>query len=540
MYIHNMLVKRNPIISLNNIVRKAHCISSFAFISKKNLSCPDIFQCNLSRQNSLSEIYLDNNPNGLLPGSRSNSPHTSSPHISSRSEVSSPTREMCRNMSHTNIPKLPGSVEEDAIIIYNALYQGAINGNENGNASNFINDLEINKEAHLQSLRQKVDKLLISKEGDRFARFKDELTKLRNSDGTLSPEAVEYFTGPIHRVGNYIDHFDFPMYLRGTPVFLTKPEDWDKAYKSPFKGTEDPVFRSSKKYIKLHEKLSSGLIGFLNENNLNNVQKQLLKGKFIDLAIQSYRMSDQPKYIEIAMYQILWLYVHDDLRDSKDTPFYQNSKMVQNLNNALNDFITSSFELREEYVNANLPDLELSKSVSEHFNAYYNKAQNQGNKKKIETQINLLEKLTIQYVEVLTKAVEKKPEQEMMIKGIEAYFNANLIEATAEESMPTLMEYEKLRSQNSACLVFNLNGYFVKQLPNEYSNDFQEDYTPCHLIDSDSSLDQSNEARTDEETSSINSTDYKVEKFITKELEFLDKNTHESFGINLYVAIHLC
>ena len=136
-------------------------------------------------------------------------------------------------------------------------------------------------------------------------------------------------------------------------------------------------------------------------------------------------------------------------------------------------------------------------------------------------------------------------EKEMMIKGIEAYFDANLIEATAEESMPSLMEYEKLRSQNSACLVcFNLGRLFLlKQLPNEYtdilslnlpySNVFEQDYTLSH------SMDLLNESRTDEETSSTTSTDDKVEKFITKELESLDRNTHESYGINFYVAIHI-
>ena len=52
--------------------------------------------------------------------------------------------------------------------------------------------------------------------------------------------------------------------------------------------------------------------------------KTIIKGKFIDLAA-NHRMSDQPKHIEIAMYQILWLYFTMIL-ETMNTPFIKTLK----------------------------------------------------------------------------------------------------------------------------------------------------------------------------------------------------------------------
>lgn len=214
--------------------------------------------------------------------------------------------------------------------------------------------------------------------------------------------------------------------------------------------------REDREYIELNRMLESTIFSVINKLTFNensttndlikrNFKEALTTQKFTDLAIQAYiKFKGHNHQLKLALVQILWLYIHDDLRDEKASPLHTNPKVVNLMNKALSHYLNNPTSTADPFL--------LPEEVRAEFKTY----------PKLLPKLRLLEGLTTEYKHQLD-AMFSNPEddalhniksqmKQKLLTDIELYFRANYKEAEDAKANKTCtsMAYEDQRKQNSA------------------------------------------------------------------------------------------
>ena len=219
--------------------------------------------------------------------------------------------------------------------------------------------------------------------------------------------------------------------------------------------------RDSKEYSKLHNMLKQAIftvidgLTFSSDKTKDSQVKDTFKTglvdqKFTDLAIHAYiKFKDHSQQLELALIQILWLYIHDDLRDDSSSPLHTNADEVNGMNKGIYFYLRGTSRASFKFSNVENNVFDMDKVFKKHT--------------KLIPKLTLLEGLTTEYKHRLDKMFSttqddarlqqlKVEMKNNILKDVDLYFKANHREAVAASQKKTtdLMSYQEYRKQNSA------------------------------------------------------------------------------------------
>ena len=208
--------------------------------------------------------------------------------------------------------------------------------------------------------------------------------------------------------------------------------------------------RDTHEYKQLYQMLCECIFSVIDEMPFDGSTKDQFKQsleseKIADLVIQAYlKIKNNPNQLKLAFVQILWLYVHDDLRDDQSSPLHTDPTNVEKMNEQLHDFLRSDSR-----------DSDVFKFSIEISNLFKDEP-------RLKAQLIFLEWLTKEYKKQLDQTFHssgenttgsiKKDMIKALLDDISEYFGSNIREAKDANKQPprNLSEYEEFRIGNSA------------------------------------------------------------------------------------------
>jgi len=202
------------------------------------------------------------------------------------------------------------------------------------------------------------------------------------------------------------------------------------------------VDRTAKEYGLLSQHLNERMDVIFN-NILKSVedkflilklQKKFKSDNYSDLAIQAYQLwKKSPGLVELALLQISFLYVHDDIRDDKRSIFFGAEALVTVLNRELRAYFESDASHEFKFSKA------FKEQVYEKINEKYPQKINEI-KIKTDTTLNILEVITTNYIQKAKKLVSKLDDsldkgkiEKHLVSEMFNYFEVNIDEAKKNE-----------------------------------------------------------------------------------------------------------
>ena len=202
------------------------------------------------------------------------------------------------------------------------------------------------------------------------------------------------------------------------------------------------VDRTAKEYRLLSQHLNERMDVIF--NNIRNsvetkdlilkLQEKFKSDNYSDLAIQAYQLWKKiPDLVELALLQISFLYVHDDIRDDKRSIFYGSEALVRALNRELREYFESdaSHEFKFSEVFKKLVHRKIEEKYSKNTKEI---------KIKTDTTLNILEVITTNYIQKAKKLVseldnslDKEKIEKHLFREMFNYFDVNIDEAKKNE-----------------------------------------------------------------------------------------------------------